>query len=52
MADDLQKEIDGFSKDLDRKLERGEITAREYDQIMANYECELNGSEPLYPWLD
>ena len=48
----LQKEVDEYAKKLDAKLERKEITEREYDQMMANYECELNGSDSMYPWLD
>jgi len=49
--DGLPEEIEGIVDKLDRQLNRGEITEREYDQLLANFECELNGSDPMYPWM-
>lgn len=51
MSDKLQKAVDDYAKELDKKLKRKKITYREWGKHMAYYECLLNGGSLRYPWL-
>jgi len=45
--DEWQKEFEA----LERQMAQKKITKKEYEQRMTDLERDLNGLEPLYPWL-
>lgn len=45
--DEWEKEFERLEKQRLQKT----ITDKEYEQRMTNLERDLNGLEPLYPWL-